>query len=181
MTRPRERLRGLIHEHHFDDLHVVISTDHRAEDAGDRKGDIAAGNRRSEHEQLGPEAEEWWNPGQAPHERAECPGEGGPRLGEAGQAGDGLDRAALLIAHPQNAQEGAQGHDDIDSHVKQHRRRPASAACRKADQGESDIIDRRVSEQPLDVGLTVSRDGAEKDRGQGGEYHDLAPGVGRRS
>ena len=83
------------------------------------------------------------------------------------------------IAHPQNAEEGAERHHDIDRHVEQHRRGALRAARGEPDQREADIVDRGIGEQPLDVGLAVGGDRAEEDRGERGEDHDLPPGVGR--
>src|SRR5206468_6363522 len=50
----------------------------------------------------------------------------------------------------------------------------------QANQGKSVVVDRRISEQPLDVGLTECRDGAEENRGKSCKDHNLSPGVCRR-
>src|SRR3546814_8087937 len=71
-------------------------------------------------------------------------------------------------------------HRDIDRHVEQHGGHTLGRGGGKADQRETDVVDRRIGEQPLDAGLADRAHRTKHDGCKRGEDHDLPP-VGDRT
>ena len=86
-----------------------------------------------------------------------------------------LSTMLALLAHQQDAGEGADIHDQVDRHVDDHAAHALRGAGGETDQRVADMADRAVGHQALDVLLIDRGEGAQHHRGDRDEDDDLLP------